>query len=189
VTATVVPHIYPRFYLPPAYYYRPYGPFPGDGVPITPQVPTTVQLGSVPLPQLSLGTVVTGNGSGLPQLALPQRYVSPVVAPQQFGGLTPSGGGEVDQGLQLLSSPKERDRMEAAIALGRGKVEKAIDPLQHLLASDTSARVREAAARALGLIGSPSSLKALANAAQGDDDRDVRHSAQFAAESIRANMR
>jgi hypothetical protein len=39
------------------------------------------------------------------------------------------------------------------------------------------------------LIGSPSALKALQNAAQGDDDRDVRHSAQFAAESIRANMR
>jgi HEAT repeat protein len=121
---------------------------------------------------------------------LPQRFASPFVAPQfGVGGMAPAAGGEVDQALQLLSSPRERDRMEAAIALGRGKVEKAIDPLQRLLATDTSPRVREAAARALGLLGSPSALKALSNAAQGDDDRDVRRSAQFAAESIRANTR
>jgi HEAT repeat protein len=48
--------------------------------------------------------------------------------------------------------------------------------------------VRDAAARALGLIGSPASLDALQRAAGGDADRDVRRSASFAAEIIRANM-
>ena len=42
----------------------------------------------------------------------------------------------------------------------------------------------------LGLIASPSSLKALLiYAAQADDDREVRHSAQFAVEAIRSSLR
>jgi HEAT repeat protein len=40
----------------------------------------------------------------------------------------------------------------------------------------------------LGLIASPRSLPALIQAAQADNDRDVRHSAQFAVEIIRANL-
>ena len=48
--------------------------------------------------------------------------------------------------------------------------------------------VREAAARALGLIGDTATLPALQRAAQADDDHDVRHSAQFAAEVIRSNL-
>jgi HEAT repeat protein len=48
--------------------------------------------------------------------------------------------------------------------------------------------VREAAARALGLIGAPTALSALQYAAQADDDRDVRHSASFAADVIRSNL-
>jgi hypothetical protein len=39
------------------------------------------------------------------------------------------------------------------------------------------------------LIGSPAALPALQNAAQADSDRDVRHSASFSAEIIRANLR
>ena len=46
--------------------------------------------------------------------------------------------------------------------------------------------VREAAARALGLIGSPRALTALRYAAQADSDRDVRRSAQFSVEVINA---
>jgi hypothetical protein len=38
------------------------------------------------------------------------------------------------------------------------------------------------------LIGLPASLNALQHAAQSDDDRDVRRSAAFAADVIRANM-
>jgi hypothetical protein len=47
--------------------------------------------------------------------------------------------------------------------------------------------VREAAARGLGLIGAASSLEALQRAALADDDREVRHSAGFAAEVITAH--
>ena len=56
-----------------------------------------------------------------------------------------------------------------------------------MLAADRSAAVREAAARGLGLIGSSDALPALQRAAQADDNRDVRHSAQFAAEGIRSS--
>jgi len=46
--------------------------------------------------------------------------------------------------------------------------------------------VRESAARALGLIASPSALPALQRAAQVDADRDVRRSAQFAVDVIQS---
>jgi hypothetical protein len=39
------------------------------------------------------------------------------------------------------------------------------------------------------LIASPRSLNALIFAAQADNDREVRHSAQFAVEAIRSNLR
>jgi HEAT repeat protein len=48
--------------------------------------------------------------------------------------------------------------------------------------------VRESAARGLGLIADPAALTALEQAAQLDGDRDVRHSAAFAAEVIRAHQ-
>jgi hypothetical protein len=54
---------------------------------------------------------------------------------------------------------------------------------------DRSSQVRETAARALGLIGSARALTALQNAALADNDREVRHSAQYAAEVIRASLR
>jgi hypothetical protein len=44
------------------------------------------------------------------------------------------------------------------------------------------------AARALGLIAAPPPLLAWQTAAQADEDREVRHSAQFAAEVIRGNL-
>ena len=61
-------------------------------------------------------------------------------------------------------------------------------PLARCLKEDDNPQVRDAAARALGLIGSPTSLDALQRAAGTDADRDVRRSASFAAEVIRANM-
>jgi HEAT repeat protein len=64
------------------------------------------------------------------------------------------------------------------------KSERAIDPLAATLAGDRSAAVREAAARALGLIGSAKALPALRAAALNDNDRDVRHSAEFAVEVV-----
>jgi HEAT repeats len=184
--ATTV-YFVPRYYnpyLPPSYFYRLYGPLPGDGIPILPPSPTVFPTGAVPLQPF--GVPVTGAATGWPQ-RVGVSNVGGQVALIPQAGTTPASGGEIDKALQLLSSAREHDRMEAAITLGRNKVEKAIEPLQNTLAKDTSPRVREAAARGLGLIGSPNSLKALQTAAQADDDRDVRHSAQFAAETIRAN--
>jgi HEAT repeat protein len=108
----------------------------------------------------------------------------PPLAVQQTGARQDS----VEQELQLLNGPEDRVRADAAVQLGRMKATRAVQPLTQMLNGNRSAAVREAAARALGLIEAPSSLPALQHAAQADDDRDVRHSAQFAAESIRSNM-
>jgi HEAT repeat protein len=75
------------------------------------------------------------------------------------------------------------------MSLGRLKAERAVDPLAATLAGDRSPAVRDAAARALGLVGSPRGLTALKYAAQADSDRDVRHSAQFAVEIIQSRMK
>ena len=72
--------------------------------------------------------------------------------------------------------------------LGRLHAGRAVEPLMRALEQDRTAAVREAAARGLGLIAAPSSLATLHRAAQADDDRDVRNSASFAAEIIRANL-
>jgi HEAT repeat protein len=56
------------------------------------------------------------------------------------------------------------------------------------LQEDGDPAVRESAARGLGLIADPAALTALEQAAQSDGDRDVRHSAAFAAEVIRAHQ-
>jgi HEAT repeat protein len=91
--------------------------------------------------------------------------------------------------LQRLRSGDENARRDAAMELGRAKASQAIDALTTMLASDQSPAVRDAAARALGLIASPRSLTPLIHAAQADNDRDVRHSAQFAVEIIRTNLK
>jgi HEAT repeat protein len=70
------------------------------------------------------------------------------------------------------------------VQLGKLHDPRAIDPLAATLSGDRSPVVRESAARALGLIGSPGALPALQHAAQTDSDHDVRRSAQFAAEVI-----
>jgi hypothetical protein len=90
--------------------------------------------------------------------------------------------------LAGLNDPSDRVRRDAILALARRKDRRALEPIARLLREDQSAEVREAAARGLGLIGSPASLPALQNAAQVDDDRDVRRSAAFSAEVIRANL-
>jgi HEAT repeat protein len=101
------------------------------------------------------------------------------------------GGGRqnsIDHHVQLLSNPDERVRLDSVAQLGRLKAYRAVDPLAATLAGDRSPAVREGAARALGLIGSPKALPALQQAAQADSDHDVRHSAQFAAEVIRSSL-
>jgi HEAT repeats len=94
----------------------------------------------------------------------------------------------IEQQLQALNSPDDNLRAGAAVELGRLKAKRAIPPLAKMLSDDRSASVREAAARALGLIDDSTALPALQRAAQADDDREVRHSAQFAAEGMRAKL-
>jgi hypothetical protein len=91
--------------------------------------------------------------------------------------------------LGALNDPDAKVRGNACVRLGRLKDDRAVQPLVRVLKEDSSPAVREAAARGLGLIAAPSSLSALQTAAQADDDRDVRRSASFAAEIIRANLR
>jgi HEAT repeat protein len=111
-----------------------------------------------------------------PTYAAPATYA----APQQDGA---------ERHLQLLASPDERVRADAALELGRMRATRAIDRLAAALAGDRSPAVRDAAARALGLIGDRRALPALQHAAQADGDRDVRRSAQFAVEVITAQLR
>ncbi len=93
---------------------------------------------------------------------------------------------EIDGHLQMLRDADERVRAEHVLQLGRLKAVRAVDPLAATLAGDRSSTVREAAARALALIGSPNALPALKQAALADSDRDVRHSAQFAVDVIQS---
>jgi hypothetical protein len=93
------------------------------------------------------------------------------------------------QYLEQLRNPDAGIRQNAVMELGKQRVDQAVDPLSATLAGDSNPAVREAAARALGLIAAPRSLPALIRAAQADNDREVRHSAQFAVEVIRGNLR
>jgi hypothetical protein len=130
--------------------------------------------------------------------AVPPAYLAPTAAappsapaaPAPSVAATSADGrqADIDRELQQLGSPDEHVRADAALQLGRLKAQRAVSPLTGVLASDHSPAVRDAAARALGLIDAPAALTALQHAAQADDDRDVRRSAQFAAEIIRANM-
>jgi HEAT repeats len=96
---------------------------------------------------------------------------------------------EINAIVQQLSDAKDTVRRDAAVELGRQKAQSAVDALMNMLAKDTSPLAREGAARGLGLIASPRSLNALIFAAQADNDREVRRSAQFAVEVIRSNLR
>jgi len=113
----------------------------------------------------------------------------PVAPPPVVAQAPPADGyqGDVDRHLQLLADPDERVRADSVMQLGRMRAQRAVDPLAATLAGDRSPAVRDAAARALGLIGSPQAIPALQRAAQADSDRDVRHSAQFAIDVVQSN--
>jgi hypothetical protein len=96
---------------------------------------------------------------------------------------------DIDGCIGRLNSQQEEARIDALIQLGRLKARRATGPIIRALNSDPSPKVREAAARSLGLIADPETLAALQRAALADDDRDVRHSAGFSAEVIRGAMR
>jgi hypothetical protein len=155
---------------PPCYYYRPY---PVYYVPPPVVVQPAPVLVPAPAAQPAYQTPVVQPANQAQTVAAQ----SPVVAVSQS---------DVNRHLQLLANADERVRADSVMQLGRLKVTQAVDPLAATLAGDRSPVVREAAARALGLIGSPKALTALQNAALADGDRDVRHSAQFAMDVIQA---
>jgi hypothetical protein len=162
--------VYPAPYYPYGYYYRPY--------PYYYAPPPTVVVAPAPVVQTVPATP-------------PVAYAPPAPA-EPAPGTLPVGvtrGDEVDQNLSQLSSSDPQARAAAAVQLGRLRARRAIDPLIRVLGQDPVPTVREAAARGLGLIGAPGGLAALQRAAQADDNPEVRHSAQFAAEGIRASLR
>lgn len=118
----------------------------------------------------------------------PPRAVPALPAPQPIPNLEPAGSvsqaGPFEQYLQRLSDKDERMRLDAVIQLGRLKSERAIDPLAASLSGDRSPAVREAAAKALALIGSRKALPALTYSAKVDTDATVRSTSQFAAEIL-----
>jgi len=119
----------------------------------------------------------------------PAPGVAPApLTPTVSRGTAPAPNAEIDRCLQRLNGADDKTRSEAMVELGRLRANQAVEPLKQALASDRSPVVREAAARGLGLIGSPASLTALQLAAQADDDRDVRNSARFAADVIRSRL-
>jgi hypothetical protein len=170
------------------YYWRGYGyPYYYGGYPYPYPYPYAVP-GPVVYPApvvVQPGTVVATT----PSQSFSAPEPTPVITNSQVNPVNPNAQGNLDFHLSRLTNPDEGLRSESVMELGRSKSERAIDPLAATLAGDRSATVREAAARALGIIASPRSLTALINAAQADNDREVRHSAQFAVEVIRANLK
>jgi hypothetical protein len=168
--------VYPRYYYPyhPYYYYPPpvvIAPAPPPVTVVQPAAPPVTVVQPAPA-QAAVPLPPDGSQTTLPPPA-------PVVA----------AGPDVQAYLGRLRDPDERVRADAALQLGRMQAPQAVEPLSALLASDRSPAVRDAAARGLGLIGTPNTLPALQRAAQADEDREVRNSARFAADVVRDRLR
>jgi hypothetical protein len=167
---------YPYYYAPPAVVVAPAPVIqPVPVVAAAPVAPAAVAVTPPPATPIA-STAVTPAAIPAPTPTTIFRAAAPV---------SESG----TQYLQQLSNPDVNTRQNAVMELGKQRVDQAVDPLSATLAGDSSPVVREAAARALGLIAAPRSLPALIRAAQADNDREVRHSAQFAVEVIRGNLR
>jgi hypothetical protein len=195
--------VYPRpYYYPYPYYYRPYPVVVAAPPPPVVVVPAAAPVAAVPVVQAAPVPVVQAAPVPPPP---PPAPVAPVVAhappspapvtpavapaplpPAPIAVAQPVAANEASRSLNELHHADERVRAEAAVQLGRAQTGQAVGPLSASLAGDGSPAVREAAARALGLIGDAAALPALERAAGADPDAEVRHSARFAAEGIRA---
>jgi hypothetical protein len=180
------PYYYRPYYGP---YYRPYGYYyyPPPAVVVAPPpvvvAPPPVVVGAQPAPALAPQVPVDASQpaySSPAQAQLPTLQTPPPPPPGNAAPVT------FEQLIANLRSTDENVRRNSVMDLGRTKALQAVQPLSATLAGDQSPSVREAAARALGLIGSPQGLPTLQYAAQADGDRDVRHSAQFAIETIKS---
>jgi hypothetical protein len=168
-------HHYP--YYGGYYYYRPYPAVYAVPAPVYVQPPLVEAVPAQPVYPAPAAVTAPGPAS--------TPALTPVPATVRASG--ESRQSDIDNCLANLSNPDEKVRAEMALQLGRLHALRAVDSLNGALAKDSSPAVRDATARALGLIGSNASLAALDRAAQEDSDRDVRRSAQYAAEVIRAN--
>jgi len=178
----------------PGYYYRPYYPCYGYGwyyphppypyyyyyapPPVVVQPAPAVQAAPAPAP------------APAPQLVHPPSASTPATSaptPVTTAHIQPvsSQQSEVTRNIRQLADANDGVRSESALQLGRLRALEAIDPLAATLAGDRSPQVREAAARALALIGSSKALPALQHAALADSDPTVRHSAEFSIDVIR----
>lgn len=175
-------------------YYRPYGfgvvvappPVVVGAPPVVVQQPAVVQQPVVVQPTYTPPSTSVQAPAPLP---MPTPTTTSSAAAPDLMPTGAVGGADIDTAVQQLRNGDENTRADAAVRLGRFRAEQAVGPLVKALNSDSSPKVREAAARGLGLIGSSSALSALQYAAQADDDREVRHSAGFAYEAIRGNVR
>jgi hypothetical protein len=209
--ATARAHVYlgvgvggPCYYRPHCGYgygwYRPYGfgvyvappPVVIGGPPVVYTQPAIVQQPVVVQPAYQPSTPPPAQAPAPlppPVASTAPPPLAPEVMPAAASGGTGNRQADIDACLQQLRAGDEQARADALVQLGRLQATGAIGPMVKALNSDASPKVREAAARGLGLTGSPSALSALQYAAQSDDDREVRHSAAFAAESVRGTLR
>ena len=164
------PAYYP--YRPWTPYYYPYYPYRAVYVEPPPIIVESPPIVVQSAPAVQVGHAVTP--SPLPPPA--------ILRSSQIQNAAP----EIDRSIQQLRDPDERVRSDGVLQLGRLKAISAVDSVAATLAGDRSPMVREAAARALGLMGSPKALPALLRAASADPDHDVRHSAQFAVDIIQS---
>ncbi len=170
-------------------YYRPVFPVVvGIGAPAVYPPPVVVQ--PAPVVYTTPPPVAVPPPPPPPAAPQPVAAASLPPAPVPVAAPTPAPAsaspGEINRCLDRLANPDEKTRAEAVVQLGRLHASQAVDSMTRVLTSDRSATVREAAARGLGLIGTPNALPALQQAAQADEDRDVRNSARFAVEVIRS---
>jgi hypothetical protein len=176
-------------------FYRPYGfgvavvpaPVVVGAAPVVVQQPTVVQQPVVVQPAYAPPPAQAPAPLPAPTpVSTPDTLRTPDVMTAAASGTAPA---DIDSCLRQLRDGDEQERADALVQLGRLRAQRAIGPMVKALNSDASAKVREAAARGLGLIGSSTALGALQYAAQADSDPEVRHSAGFAAETIRDNRR
>jgi hypothetical protein len=177
-------------------FYRPYGfgvvvappPVVVGGAPVVVQQPAIVQQPVVVQPTYTPPPPPSQAPALLP-MPTPSTTTANAAPDVMQTVAVGSSSADINAALRQLRNGDEQARADAAVRLGRLRAELAVGPIVKALNSDSSPKVREAAARGLGLIGSSTALAALQYAAQADDDREVRHSATFAAETIRGNLR
>ena len=162
-----------------SFYYRPY-PVYVEGAPVVVQ-PAPVVVQPVPVAQATVAAPpATAQAAPAGQPVYRAAAPDGAVQTTAYIGQHP----DIDRNLQLLADANDQVRSDAVMWLGRLKAARAVEPLTATLAGDRSPAVREASARALGLIGSQKALTALKRAVVADNDRDVRQSCQFSIDVI-----